>query len=75
MLNRLVQSKPAFHLALAQKGLYIPKYKSKAITGPYLWNVFLGKIWVPKRSNTSNAFIPGFVSKESLFEAIEERLE
>ena len=75
MLNRLVKSKEAFHLALADKGLYLPELKSKSVTGPYLWNVFLGKIWVPKRSQIQIAFIPGFVSKETLFEAIEERLE
>ena len=75
MLNRLVKSKEAFHLALADKGYYLPELKSKAVTGPYLWNLFLGKIWCPYRKKISIAFIPGFVSKESLFEAIEERLE
>ena len=37
-------------MALAKKGLYLPELKSKAVTGPYLWNVFLGKLFMPKRS-------------------------
>ena len=59
-------------MALAKKDNYLPELKSKAITGSYLWNVFLGKVWVPKRSKTRISFTTGFVSKENLFEAIQE---
>ena len=36
-LNKLIQNKSNFYMAVAQKGFYLPKYDSRAITGQFLW--------------------------------------
>ena len=41
-LNNMLGCKENFYYALAEKGIYLPTYKSAAITFEYLWVVFTG---------------------------------
>ena len=71
-LNQLIKSKQSFYLALADKGHYLPSYDSKAITGQYLWKVFLKKVSIPMRNQVKIGYIPNYISKMELYETLDD---
>ena len=68
----MINNKRSFYEALAKKGYYLPSFKDRAITGEWLWNVFNGNAYCPKREKIKIGHLPEKVTAIDLFQALEE---
>ena len=50
----------------------MPKRKTKAISAEYLWGIFVGEIYCPKREVIKTGFLPKYIPKVDLLDILKE---
>jgi hypothetical protein len=67
-LNQYWENLRHSYHSLRLRGYYLPKLKTKAVTGKYLYGILKGFVYCPMSDQVQRAFLPMKVSKADLCE-------